>query len=765
MFRSIEANPKAKVVPPRVRCASLPMTAALALALASAPLAGCSDDTGTPALDAGPAQPDASPVDAMPGGDPDAMPGGDPDAAPDASVGDGVAPSASIVFPPSGSMTDADAITVRGTAEHDVGIAAIRINGVAATSSNQFAEWQVEVALDAGENTLLVETVDEQGDIDTGAAEVVVEYVAHRLDLPAGMIMAGPEQLLLIDRRFPGVLSTDLATGRIIELSGPERGSGPDFAFLAGIGFDAANNRAIALDDNRDEILGVAMDTGERSVISPAEASYGPLFDRPHSLAVDPEGAIAVVLDHSLAAVIAVDLSTGQRRELSGPGVGDGPAFLDHQLVTMDMPRNRALVVDQRDAPDGDSEESFDIIAVDLDTGDRSSVLGGYRLRGAHFAFATDPDNARGYVAMIDEGFAEVYEIDLLTGDFTLISTPSLGDGVEFRTPKGVAFDALNNRVLVLDDSADVVVSVDPSTGDRAAAIGYLRGSGHALVPLRKTAFEQSAERAYSLVIPKEAPALLVETDLRSGARTLRAGPELGNGLGYTRPTAMALDRDGGRVIFSHQSSQTLRTIDLATGNHSYLDGGEGPAFSSPSAMALDAENGRLLVADSSRDQLIALDLASEDRTLLLDESGGYPDSGGNGLAVDPAEQLAYLSSYQGLLRFDLETQDIEVIASDTVGSGVGLYFYQPTIALDPPGQLAFTIASADDDSRTALVSVDLATLARQELASSTVGRGPAIENGEMELLRDSKLMWLATSSSGLVLVDLATGDRVTVAR
>ena len=72
-------------------------------------------------------------------------------------LGDAESPVARIDFPLGSALTDAAQLRVRGTAHDPSGVAAVRVNGVPATSSDGFATWAVVVPLELGENALVVE--------------------------------------------------------------------------------------------------------------------------------------------------------------------------------------------------------------------------------------------------------------------------------------------------------------------------------------------------------------------------------------------------------------------------------------------------------------------------------------------------------------------------------------------------------------------------------------------------------------------------------
>ncbi len=83
-----------------------------------------------------------------------------------------IQPRVTIQFPPARSLTEAASIRVRGTANgNGVAIASLKVAGVEAVSSDGFAHWSAEVPLTLGDNTLAVDTVDVEGDVDGQVTE------------------------------------------------------------------------------------------------------------------------------------------------------------------------------------------------------------------------------------------------------------------------------------------------------------------------------------------------------------------------------------------------------------------------------------------------------------------------------------------------------------------------------------------------------------------------------------------------------------------
>ena len=68
----------------------------------------------------------------------------------DAGLPDPGAPPLELAFPPRWSVTEADALMVRGRASGGVAIAEVRVNGVLAVTDNGFADWQIDLPLGRG---------------------------------------------------------------------------------------------------------------------------------------------------------------------------------------------------------------------------------------------------------------------------------------------------------------------------------------------------------------------------------------------------------------------------------------------------------------------------------------------------------------------------------------------------------------------------------------------------------------------------------------
>lgn len=95
-----------------------------------------------------------------------------------------------------------------------------------------------------------------------------------------------------------------------------------------------------------------------------------------------------------------------------------------------------------------------------------SQVLVNQQLLASMEAVALDTTNNRALV--VDSTIDALVAIDLDTGERTVISGAGIGSGTEFTLPKDIALDLDNNRVLLIDSGLDVLFSIDLDTGERS---------------------------------------------------------------------------------------------------------------------------------------------------------------------------------------------------------------------------------------------------------------------------------------------------------
>lgn len=650
-------------------------------------------------------------------------------------------PTAQIVFPPMDSIFPGDKLNVRGTAADDGSVAGVTVNGVAASSSDGFATWTVELPLSMGANALVVSVEDNDGETSDNAASVSVTGVPP--------ILGGP----------------------------------------TGIKIDTANNRALVLDSAYDALFSVDLDSGERTLISSAMKGNGPEFRTPLNLDINADATTAYVADASLPGIVKVDIATGNRTVISSNTMGTGPTFGVIRDVALDEDGGRLFVASP-------GTDGWALIAVDLVTGDRAQVyfeytVGmGYDVISYPMAIEWDPYYSTAVIAglfgnivtidtrtrvrtthtdaamreahgtifdiavdqthdssifVLGQGGRAVLTTLLLWGETRVLSDDTQGEGRALNTGNPIAFR--NNRLLVGDLHAGAIISVEadgnrvaltslddmrvgsgPAIGEASIAL-FTESTGAALVWDRsndgifsidlatgvRTAITENADLSPDALVIDEAnsrviamknrPLQLWEMPIGGGGFTSLDVPYSGNGHFITAALA---DAPRNRILYSTYDSGELRAVSLDDFNISVVSGGavgSGVALREPAALALDIKNDRVLSAASVPFELQAVGLSDGNRsTLLANGSNANPEIIGVNAMLVKGEYAYLLDGSAGrLIRAALSNMQREVIGGNGSGS-TAEFGIADGLWVNEEASLAWTVSLGAD----ALMVLDL---------------------------------------------------------
>lgn len=539
--------------------------------------------------------------------------------------------------------------------------------------------------------------------LSTGAGDAFETPVGLTLD-------ATNNRVLVVDRGLKALLEVNLNNGDRRVISDKDIGNGPEFKSPTHIAL-ATSNLALVLDSSQDVLLEVNLDSGDRRVISNQNTGTGLPFSFPEYLAVLDNGN-ALVVDGGLAALLEVNLSTGNRTEISSIGVGNGPQFSFPSALVLDEDNRRALVMD--DGLDA-------LLEVDLDSGDRREISGSGQGSGSPFlqprGITLDATNNRAFVVDVD--IPALLEVNLTSGDRSIIVDPEtrLATGPAFSKVHGITLDSANNRVLVVDGEfgPNALLELDLDTGNRSVISDADTGAGTPFLFLEDVVTDTANNRALVLDIRLDA---LLAVDFSTGDRRVISDPITGTGPGFNRPLDMDLDTAKNRVLVVDTALALLMEIDLVNGDRRVISGenrGDGPLLGFPMGVVLAANN-HALVVDRTLNTLLDIDLNSGDRRAI---SGGDDDESiiGNGdnfqrlaggLVLDAANNRAIVADggntgRRALWTVDLATGDRKILSE--VGDGFGASFNFPqNMALDTANDRVFL---ADQISNVLLV-VDL---------------------------------------------------------
>lgn len=455
------------------------------------------------------------------------------------------------------------------------------------------------------------------------------------------------------------LLVIGLDSGKRAIVSDAQTGSGPALSSVRGV--DRVPGAELVVVATRDGLIAIDLADGSRTVISDSSRGNGPDFSTPFGVAVSADGARALVTDDDT--LLSVDLVTGDRTVVSGLGAGTGPLLNGPAGCVLDEPSNRLLVV---------SNFARTLLAVDLATGDRRDLCPGLAGTGDVTLSLTEavPEvDGRSLLVLGRDGELSrqcIARVDLDSGDRTLISGFGRGAGPDLFLPLDLALDDVSGTLLVADD--DVVLAIDPASGDRRIFSGGAVGAGLpflpevdalALLPERRLGFVCDRDRIASV-------GRVLTLDLDSGDRALLSDTSRGAGPALVRPIAVVVDGDGNRLLALDRTLDALLAIDLVTGDRVILSDdtrGNGPTLNGTFNLRFDAAS-RTLIARGSNgvdgSLLLAVDLATGDRTPVYDGSasagsklfgsGEMLDSG------DPGTLLGLSNHSAALFAIDLAT-------------------------------------------------------------------------------------------------------------
>lgn len=731
-----------------------------AACIAFACITSCSDDTGS--------RPDAhaqadAPVTPDGSTTPDAAT--TPDATPGCEMGN-QAPEVTIVFPPQGALTNADQVTIRGTAQDDGAIANIQIAGISAETDNAFAHWRAQVPLAPGDNQLVVTSSDTDGHTRCEAASIRVLRQQSRLVAPTAVALDLDGNRAFVIDADPDdmrVVAMELTNGTRAVVSDSAIGAGDPLTAPTAIAFDAASARLLMLDDDTNTLSSVDIATGDRTVLSSASVGSGPMFDTIVAIAVDGPRNRAIVLEqqNDVRAVLAVDLATGDRSVVSDATTGTGHPLAFMLSIAIDEAGARAFV----------GQSNGELLSIDLVTGDRSLIAAGtWYVRG----IAHDPAEDR--LLFISQYEEAILSVDLSSGTIATIADDNTGAGDDLQNPQGLALESTRGRALVIDTDARAVVSIDLATGDRIAISDIVLGTG----PLPTNAGSVYIDHAnHRLIFHDTSHQSLLAMDRVTGDREIVVDTRT---MLPNLNVIWNLDAHDGRLFGAQGFSVPyLVGFDVAAGTFSVVssnDVGAGPSLVNVRGLALDSTNNRALLSsrrtvsaddDIHEGYLHWVDLTTGDRTEVAGPGTGGTLTSPYSLIIDGDRALVFDRQSSGhpsrIVAVDLTTGTGTTLSGDGVGNGFELADHATFgMVHDVEGNRLIAALIFNDDS---LIEIDLDTGDRAVISDVNTGRGPTLSNPYgLALSEGDDVVFIGDRGIGaLVAIDLTTGERVIVSR
>ncbi len=621
-------------------------------------------------------------------------------------------PVAAVTFPVKSAYTDAQVITVRGTASDDTEVRSVSVNGVEASTTNGFANWSAEINLEPGTNILEIIATDDEGATSEAVSTQSVTqrheirrpygfefdesndlvYFADLFDLSISTINTQTGDIQRITKfeemvpatvspRYPADLALDLENNRIFAtirenvVDGPANAIGvrafsldtgawsgfsdiqidPDAVLTNPVDLilDSANNRLIAVDFDSSAVVGIDLDTGEQSVLSSNTIpdSDLALLDEPTDVAIDYSSNTLLLADRRTDVILGIDLTTGARSLVSGAGTGSGPEFEGVHSMVLDADNNRLVVFDR-------NAVNRPLIGVSLADGSRTVVSDNEdaeafteRLLDARSLIMSDT----GKVFAMDPLFCHAMEIDLETRARRFVANNGFPRNVpltfvEQPTVTGSSVYGLSNGSLVQ-------VTIDGSHRELA---------GLAIDEAEYLSADYlfiDSQEVYALLISTvssgpDSNTIVKRVSLSDGAIEVLSDnntPSTDNVL--QQPTAAVFDEASSRLIVV--AGDTVTFVNSDDGTRTALAADASLPFDDVIEASLDLANNRLLVSDSDNSYLVAVDLDDGERSMF--SQSGLPDD----LATSGLE---YLTSDSNGVTWALEANDRLVSIDGSTG-------------------------------------------------------------------------------------------------
>ena len=430
---------------------------------------------------------------------------------------------------------------------------------------------------------------------------------------------------------------------------------------------DIDYNRAILVNGESGTVYGIDLSTGAVRKIT--DRTFASVPRRDFFRDIELRDGTAYLVDSSGRAIVGLDLTTGRQEIISNPAtfqgkrVGTGPLLLEPRGLALDGADDRLIIADEFvDA----------LVAVDLQTGDRTSLTDGGVGAGIHFrsttALAMTEDPVRLFA--IDPISDTVVEIDPDTGDRRLIFGTGNTVGTIETTPSAIAVDPMQAVLYYGDSTIGALFEVDLAGGTPKIVSGETRGKGPLFGSFIDIELDSSGETAYILDRILNA-VLAVDTD--TGDRRIVSDATTGVGGHFRNPVGLQLDLENDRVFVSDADSRTIYEINVLSGDRIVVSGwrtGSGAAIRWLGDIAYDPRNQRIVAIDVNRRGLISIDLATGDGEIISGDT--YLLFGGGAVFAQPRRielsadhAIAYVldSGYDGVLAVELHTGDRQLIS------------------------------------------------------------------------------------------------------
>nr|WP_255775494.1 Ig-like domain-containing protein [Microbulbifer sediminum] len=568
---------------------------------------------------------------------------------------DGQPPQGAITFPSNREfVATGDSIVIRGTASDDSGVAAVYVNDILATTSDNFANWQAQAYLAPDSLTDLSITVkDIYGnilDLDNLRVKVPGKVESQRMDSIAWDFARGK----LYTSGYLGIFDPNTGIRSDMPLVGQGPAEWARFVMYDNINarlFGFKGTQIFEFNRNTGESLGLVRETQSSNI---------------HDTALDASlGRIYWIADFSLR---YYDLNSNTETVLSNDG---GILGRDSRVAAAG---GRVFVSDKGNEW---------VYEIDANSGTKRFMFNSVDWDHVETMTASESGDMLYVIAdgATSHPYPTVYRINPDTSTFAHLGpTSSAGELANFNLQSAdMVVDETNNRLLISASRSNHLIRISLTDSSASWFTMTHRGSGIPIAgenTLRPLALDEQGNRvlvasssyvdAYDGGSSTESPKLIA-ADQQTGNREEHSGPTRGSGPLFDNIAGVDVGPSGtAYVIDSTVEGGAIIAVDPATGDRDVItseDTSLGLTMTGGSQISISSDENTAWYLDSG-DTIVAVDMLTGSGTVLTDGTGTY--SGGDNwsgiihMDVDKESRVAYVfgnvSGNFKLFQVDLET-------------------------------------------------------------------------------------------------------------
>lgn len=673
-------------------------------------------------------------------------------------------PSVTIAFPPTGTLTDATSIAVRGTVTDDKAGASVVVNGVEAVVTDD--SFTADVPLQLGNNSLSVTVTDSDG--ESAAPEitnvrrdpvVIHQFSGLALDQAGNRLFAGAT-------RTSQVVVINLATNEMSVLSGGGVGTGPTFGTITALTY--ANSRLFVGCGNG-SVFQVDPSNGNRTLLSNdsnngyiMSMAYAPLASQ-----ANPQLFLVNASNTNTVRTLTLGASVSATTVTITQGASDVPGLVALRSVAYATNTNQLFV--------GGLYGTVWRVALNVPIGTgpvvsgTANILTGFNDQSQDICQSSCPEmpgamslaieNNNTLLMMGDDG--SMQRLQRTSEERNEILAPSAlpleGNASHAN------YDATNDRLIFIAGGGHAISAA--GTGSNSTRVGLFhqrRGSGPVLDRGHGAAFDAASNRYFTGTAEN-----VWSVDASSGGRVQLASSSLH--LAY--PYGMALVGSDLYVINQGGSGNaSLTRVTLSSGATSVTSrvGTDGSGHDLDGVTAVDRglDDSHVFITQMNYEapdtfpELLKVNLADGVRTLVWSPTESLVSL--KSLVVDRSSGHAYVSDVNSsrIFKVNLNQQPVTsvILASASVGAGDAINSPN-ALALDSTGRLIVSCLGG-------LYVVDKTTGNRTLFSAPNRNLGTTtLLFGELVAGPGSLIIGRQQYSGHLVGVDLVSGHHVVVAR